>query len=380
METNIEAAGDAVTGAVVAQAVGKVVNSSESEVSPKTFCANCGAPIEGKFCANCGQSAHLHRSLLHLGHDILHGVFHFEGRVWHTIPELFFKPGRLTRRYIDGERARFIAPLPLFLFTVFLTFAVFSFTSGSLLDDSKEIATVATDNFQRGNANAIESTKRQIESLRQQMAAPELSSAQRTQLESDVAGLEASLSVMQAMTSGDWKRFAEIPMQGATEVQRAELKAKIESGELGFPAKGSKWYGVIDAATSNPNLVFYKVKTNTYKFSWALIPISVPFMWLLFFWRRDIRAYDHAIFVTYSLSFMMMLAMAIAIASAIGVSGGLLAILFGIVAPLHLYKQLRLAYGTSRFGAWMRVFALTIIIFAILLLFVMFLFTMGILS
>ena len=39
---------------------------------------------------------------------------------------LAWRPGELTRRYIEGERARFISPLALFLFTVFLMFAVFS--------------------------------------------------------------------------------------------------------------------------------------------------------------------------------------------------------------------------------------------------------------
>ncbi|HTE39740.1 MAG TPA: DUF3667 domain-containing protein [Steroidobacteraceae bacterium] len=381
METNLEAAGDAVTGVVVAQAVGDVAKL-DANVPAKShaFCANCLASVGGKFCANCGQATHLHRSLLHIGHDILHGVFHFEGRLWHTLPELIFKPGRLTRRYIQGERARFVAPLPLFLFTVFLTFAIFSFTSGSLLKDSEGIAGKATENFQTGNQSAIESTRRHIESLREQLAAPGLSVAKRAELESDIAGQESAQTVMEAMSTRDWKRLVDIPMQGANEAQRAAIQAKIESDESEFPGKGSKWYAVIDEATKNPNLLLYKVKTNTYKFSWALIPVSVPFMWLLFFWRRDIHAYDHAIFVTYSLSFMMMLAMAIAVASAIGVSGGLLAAVFGIVAPLHLYKQLRQAYGASRFGAWMRVILLSGIISAILVLFVMLLFTMGILS
>ncbi len=71
-------------------------------------CRNCQAPLTGPYCAACGQSAHLHRSLGGLGHDILHGVFHFEGKVWHTLPELIWRPGQLTRRYIEGERSRYI--------------------------------------------------------------------------------------------------------------------------------------------------------------------------------------------------------------------------------------------------------------------------------
>ena len=36
----------------------------------------------------------------------------------------------------------------------------------------------------------------------------------------------------------------------------------------------------------NPGLALYKLQSNGYKFSWLLIPLSVPFVWLLFFWTR----------------------------------------------------------------------------------------------
>jgi hypothetical protein len=81
----------------------------------------------GKFCHECGQHAHIHRTLAAFGHDLLHGVLHLEGKAWHTLPLLMFRPGELTRRYIAGERMRFVSPLAMFLFSVFLMFAVMSF-------------------------------------------------------------------------------------------------------------------------------------------------------------------------------------------------------------------------------------------------------------
>ena len=116
--------------------------------------------LDGAFCSSCGQRAHLHRSLLHLGHDILHGVFHFEGKLWRTIPELFFHPGRLTRRYIDGERAKFISPMALYLFTVFLMFGVFSFTTSNIFDSTKEsVAGDVVEQWKEGNQSAKERTR-----------------------------------------------------------------------------------------------------------------------------------------------------------------------------------------------------------------------------
>ena len=86
-------------------------------------CPNCGAVRAGPFCQRCGQAAHIHHDLAGLGHDLAHGVFHFEGKFWNTLPLLVRRPGELTWRYVQGERAKFVTPMALFLFAVFLLFA-----------------------------------------------------------------------------------------------------------------------------------------------------------------------------------------------------------------------------------------------------------------
>ena len=90
----------------------------------ETSCLNCGAALVGDYCHACGQHGHVHRTLTAFFHDLLHGVLHFEGKTWRTLPLLAWRPGQLTRAYIDGKRASFVSPLALFLFSVFLMFAV----------------------------------------------------------------------------------------------------------------------------------------------------------------------------------------------------------------------------------------------------------------
>ena len=36
----------------------------------------------------CGQAAHIHKTLGAFFNDLLHGVFHFEGKIWRTLPLL----------------------------------------------------------------------------------------------------------------------------------------------------------------------------------------------------------------------------------------------------------------------------------------------------
>src|SRR6185503_13895415 len=46
---------------------------------------------------------------------------------WRTLPLLMFRPGRLTREWVMGKRARYVSPLALFLFTVFVMFMALSY-------------------------------------------------------------------------------------------------------------------------------------------------------------------------------------------------------------------------------------------------------------
>ena len=81
-------------------------------------------------------------------------------------------------------------------------------------------------------------------------------------------------------------------------------------------------------------------------------------MWLLFPFSRRFHLYDHTVFVTYSLSFMLLLLAVISVLTVWGGAGGLVAALIAY-APFHMYRQLRDAYDLSRFGAWWRTWFLS---------------------
>lgn len=89
-------------------------------------CLNCGTPLVGHYCHECGQQAHLHNRLGHLLHEFVEGIAHFDGRLWRTLPVLTLNPGRLSREWIEGKRVRYVAPLHVFLFAVFLMFTAMS--------------------------------------------------------------------------------------------------------------------------------------------------------------------------------------------------------------------------------------------------------------
>src|SRR5688572_2509683 len=230
MEGHGEAAADIITGGVIGRAVEPDAGSAHDH-GERGKCRNCGAALAGAYCSACGQPAHLHRSLSSLGHDILHGVFHFEGKLWRTIPELFFHPGRLTRRYIDGERAKFISPMALYLFTVFLMFGVFSFTTSNVFDSTEEsVAGDVVEQWKEGNQSAKERTQERADAVREELDDPDLTPQKRAELEQKLTELQSAQVVMEALSKGDWAALQNLETNETAKQALEEAKAKADAG------------------------------------------------------------------------------------------------------------------------------------------------------
>lgn len=277
-------------------------------------CLNCGAELTGQFCSACGQEAHVHRNIGAFWHEIIHGVLHFEGRAWRTIPLLAWRPGELTRRYVDGERKRFISPIALFLFSIFLMFAVFQLSGiSSPADVGAPVDTIPT--------------------------------------------AESSASAADGLVIGS-------ASEGTALAVRQTGWAWLDNGL-------EKWH-------DNPSLMLYKFQANSYKFSWLLILISLPFVSLLFVRNRRFNSYDHAVFITYSISFMTMLMVLLSVMYQLGLPPTLVASAALLIPPAHLYRDLRCTYGLSVSATLWRLAALLLFIAIIIALFLQMLWLIGI--
>ena len=94
-------------------------------------CANCGAPLTGRYCSQCGQRHHDH-PVHHFGHfvsEATEDLTHADSRLWQTLAALLFRPGFLTREFLDGRRARYLPPLRLYLVVSVLFFIVVDLNS-----------------------------------------------------------------------------------------------------------------------------------------------------------------------------------------------------------------------------------------------------------
>lgn len=303
----------------------------------ESACLNCRTPLVGSHCHACGQAAHVHKTLGAFFHDLLHGVFHFEGKIWRTLPMLVAKPGKLTREYIDGKRASYVSPIALFLFCVFALFT----TINSLGGDIGANVNVTVDQALKNERKDLA----ELEASRKEAAGdPEL-----------VARIDRGIS-----ESRDNIAAMEKLKESGVSVSNIDTSGLETASDIGWINEAIK------KAKANPGLALYKVQTYSYKLSWALIPISVPFLWLLFPFSRRFGLYDHTVFVTYSLCFMTLLCILAIIGGKLGLGG--LAVL-ALIPPLHMLVQLRGAYGLTWFGAWWRTWLLSMFAFVAMMLF-----------
>jgi hypothetical protein len=330
MVSGVEGVGEAVTGGMVARAVEPEAGEHVGEAGGN--CLNCGGALTGPYCRQCGQKARVRRSVGAILHDIVHGVLHLDGKFWRTLPLLAWRPGDLTRRYVHGERAKFVSPMAMFLFSVFLMFAVLSIYGVSLTN-----LEVSGARMRQGLEAARVDVTRELNEARARRDALARGAA-RARLDREVAQIEEQLAGIDRVRNG------------TTGFQLGEGGAR----STGWPRLDQS----IRKINENPSLALYKLQSNGYKFSWLLIPLSVPFVWLLFFWTRRYHFYDHTVFVTYSLAFMSLFAVLLTVLGFAGVSSVIIAFAALFIPPIHMFRQLKQAYQLHWASATIRTFLL----------------------
>ncbi len=373
MSGEFDAIGTAIEGALVSAAVEGETGAAVGDdgKTHESDCLNCGSALTGPFCNQCGQHAHVHRSLGAIWHDVLHGVLHFDGKIWRTLPMLAFKPGELTRRYIRGERANFISPMALFLLSIFLMFAIFSFSGGSATSEFDGIP--ASQQLDAG----ISAQEQKLEEMKLQVQNGTVSEARLKREREDLIEAKQSLNVI-AKLAGEPLPYPDVGLDGEdNRIVNYDSDAKT----------GIKWLddrieSGTKKANANPTLLLYKLKSNGYKFAWLLIPLSLPFVWLVTLGAggslRAHHLYDHAIFTTYSIAFMSLLFLIATMIANAGYPAAYLALV--IIPPLHLYKQLRHSYQLSRISTLLRLILLLASIGVIMVMFISILVLLGILG
>lgn len=299
MSDELEVAGLASAGAL----------ESSGQSGDGEQCANCEAPLDGDYCRLCGQRhADMHRPIWTLIGEGLSDSFALDGRIARTLPAIFWRPGKVTRSYLDGQRARFVPPFRLFLLSSLLFFATM---------------------FGIG----------------------------------DQLGWTDSLRI-QPTEDGGWHLVVadgEVPEENRPTFLRADNSLDLEllRAELADEAEveiGTEEYAALEASVeqiarvySNQDAFLRTVEVWLPRLSLLLLPVFALALTLLYVWRRQIYVYDHLVTTLHFQSWFY-LASAATMWVAFLITPWAYAVL-GLAMPVYVFHMLRRVYGDGWFMA-----------------------------
>lgn len=134
-------------------------------------CLNCGKPLasDDNFCSYCGQKYIEKLSFASFIRQLTSGLFSYDSRFWTTFIPLLFKPGKVSRNYIEGKRKRYVNPFQLYLHVSILFFLIFGWTTKTDLNFDPNINTsnqVVIDSvLNHNNINLDTVSKKNLDSL-----------------------------------------------------------------------------------------------------------------------------------------------------------------------------------------------------------------------
>ncbi len=284
--------------------------------------------------------------------------------------------------------------MALFLFSIFMMFAVFSFMGSPFSSNDTDV--VGTGIEEADIVGRTEQLDEQIKTKTEQL--DQVSGAEKAQLESEILDLKKGRNMV-AVITGDETPYPDVTLadggaqignytnedleqiqEGLDDIQKRNILTTGSTVSTGSEEADQAILDVFKRITDNPDLLLYKLQANGYKFAWLLIPISLPFVWLTMIGRRGYHFYDHAVFTTYSISFMSLLFVTCALLAAWNGPGWLWGLMLFAYPPTHMYWQLRGAYKLGRVEAVIRLFFLVGFTVISLLLFLLILLTLGILG
>lgn len=355
MNDTLGDAADTAIEHVQADALAGLAHDNGGDGSDKV-CRNCATELAGEFCHACGQSSRsLRRPFWHLVKESIETLFLMDGRLAQTIPALMVYPGRVSRDYLNGQRARFIPPFRLYVFASLVFFVVMPLVMGQ-------------GDFSLPGSSGLGAAREQLESARErgEMSEEEYQEAiggldQIEELWSGgVPGLAPTPPAREneGETSGaagqqqDWSGF--MPDEAVEALREAGEQGNADAGRLA-------------RVLGDPSRIAEETRRWIPRMMFVMLPVYALLLALVYLWRRRFFYFDHLI-VSLHFHAALFLAMAVGMLAAPLLGWGWVTLGLLIYSNAYLYRINRVVYARGRFSSVLRVLTLDFL-YSIILMF-----------
>jgi len=300
-------------------------------------CQNCGNEVMHHYCSHCGQeNTETRQPFYFLITHFIEDFVHYDSSFWHTIKNLFLKPGRITNEYLSGKRNSSVNPVKLYIFISFITFFLIAIipTKTPLKEDNTK-STSSKEVVMDGKAEV----KQSLDSL----AMNGVISKQQKDLINKAVQNDTELNLnevdLQTIEQLEKKVDAEVPLLTRFISKFKELKANNISTEQ----------------------IAESIIAHTLKLIPKVLFIYMPFfaflLWL-FYNKKKYWYFDHGIFTLHYFSVILLSVLAIyiltALSSYIEISFivsilRFIAVLIGLFTIVNFILALHRRYQENRF-------------------------------
>ncbi|MBL4664137.1 MAG: DUF3667 domain-containing protein [Flavobacteriaceae bacterium] len=340
-------------------------------------CLNCKNPLElsDVYCSYCGQlnTTKSLRLTDFLG-EFIGSFITYDSKFRYTVKDLLFRPGVITRNYVNGQRLKYANPFRFFLSVSIIFFIVQGLISTFTGENNsfQDVNTTDEPNFEidptGDNINAvINNDTINFDSITQ-MNATRLDSI----LEKNNTPIQNELDslIRKAITKDTVQTYEYISEEhldtlnwGTRTAERFVLyykfykTTKIENPRVALDSlkhnntKFNRWAyqknEAFEQIQKNPTDFFNYLLEKTPFFVFFFTPFFALFFWLLYS-KKKYTYMEHMIFIFHIFSFIFLAMLIILLPDTLIGSDIFAGILFLLIGPFYFYKALRNFYKESR--------------------------------
>ncbi len=330
-------------------------------------CLNCGQPLDlsDVYCPYCSQlNSTKPLSLKDFLNEFLGSIISYDSRFRHTIKDLLFHPGRITKKYIEGQRVRYANPFRFFLSVSIIYFLL----NGIILNFSSDLDIEEIKNDSVNSAiTDSEKYEKATDGINYDNGIIKINGQQpkvKAKFE-DYFISEDSLSKMgiaQRIFSrfSMYNSFQEDHKEFTTKQALDSLKQEKNSTNIWLYKRALR----VEAIQKNPKEYAQYLFSKIPFFLFFLAPIYAFFVWLLYF-RSKHKYTEHLIFLFHIFTFLFLVLLIAKLPDLLIGQDILAGLLFTIVGPIYTYKAMRNYYQQSRWKTIIKFVLLNFVFFIV---------------
>jgi hypothetical protein len=316
---------------------------------------NSATVLHDRYCPACGQlGADFQRPVFELVTSSLGDMFALDGRLWRTVPALLFRPGWVTRQYLDGKRARFVPPFRLFL----LSSLIFFFMVFGVLERQPWMQELRID------PSELSGTQIEANGVKVDLGGEEAAARIEAELSRSDLTPEQRAELSTALTRADAGEMIYHFIREDGSVDREALRTAIaeENADTMTPAQIASAQDMADRVArvyENQELFAGRMKEWAPRFTLLFLPIFAFLLALSYGWHKKKFFYDHLITSLHYQTFVqIMLAVLIGACVIFPPLAGWASLISLVLLYVYLGRLLRVTYRSGHFMSGLRAFIL----------------------